>query len=771
MAGHVGPNADVAVVVPAGGSRAYASSQTVRPGERPILRLVVFSALALYGTVRWASLLSPAPGWRLFGLLVLAIAVAGLGPELRARSRVGTVGLAVVAVLLMFMLAGVPARWVTHLRIAASAQGIGSGLSGLPGALVPYNGVNQWLRTVILLGGAILLIDAALMLAFASRSLTETRRAVVALPLVALAVVPCTLVAPQLPYVQGLLLFVLLAAFMWAERVRAGEALMAGVVAAIAVIAGMLAAPRLDPHSPWLNYRALAGSLAPAHVDAFDWTQRYGPLHWPRSDTEVLDVKARFPDYWKAENLDAFDGRRWVSTTVQTADPDATVSPVNLARWTQTLTVTIRSMKTFNVIAAGAAASPLHVSGTVSGGSSPGTWLTSNQLGPGDSYTVRTYTPHPSPAELQTAGTNYPPAILAADLSLSVPIGRSIAPQPTVQQILFQPFGAPTGIYGPAVNPVGPALAASPYARAYALARRLSAAAVTPYDFALSVQRYLGSPRFRYYENTPRSAYPLQTFLFRTHRGYCQQFAGAMALLLRMGGVPARVATGFTTGTYSASSHQYLVTDVDAHAWVEVWFPGYGWVRFDPTPAAAPARGGRSLLPVLPGHTTSPAARSGAFGHRVASNAGATPTTHRTGSSSSSSVVLVVLLVVALLILAVVIKSTLVLHEAGPDELLTEFERALRRCGRPIAPGTTLATLERRYQASPEAAAYVRALRLARFSDGVGRPTGAQRRALRAQMREGLGLIGRLRALWALPPQLTVRRSVSDPWTPGIHST
>ena len=61
-----------------------------------------------------------------------------------------------------------------------------------------------------------------------------------------------------------------------------------------------------------------------------------------------------------------------------------------------------------------------------------------------------------------------------------------------------------------------------------------------------------------------------------------------MALLLRMGGIPARVAVGFTTGTYDTATHQYVVSDIDAHAWVEAWFPHYGWVRFDPTPAAAP---------------------------------------------------------------------------------------------------------------------------------------------------------------------------------------
>ena len=104
---------------------------------------------------------------------------------------------------------------------------------------------------------------------------------------------------------------------------------------------------------------------------------------------------------------------------------------------------------------------------------------------------------------------------------------------------------------------------------------------------------------FSYDEYPPLTAYPLATFLFLNKLGYCQQFAGSMALLLRMGGVPARVATGFTTGAYDQNTKSWFVTDVDAHAWVEAWFPHYGWVTFDPTPAAAPARGGHAPISSL----------------------------------------------------------------------------------------------------------------------------------------------------------------------------
>ena len=85
---------------------------------------------------------------------------------------------------------------------------------------------------------------------------------------------------------------------------------------------------------------------------------------------------------------------------------------------------------------------------------------------------------------------------------------------------------------------------------------------------------------------------PLVTFVTKTHAGYCQYFAGAMALMLRYLGIPARVAVGFAGGSYDPNQHLWDVTDREAHAWVEVWFKGYGWLPFDPTPAGpgAPAR-------------------------------------------------------------------------------------------------------------------------------------------------------------------------------------
>ena len=766
---------DQVVLVPAGGARGAASCERAPARERPGVRLATFAVLGFYGTVRWASLMSPAPVLRLFGLLAVAVMLVAVGQRVTSYRRVVIPAAAVLTLLLLLPLSGIPLRWVTHVRLAVTANAIGSGLSALPGALVPYNGVNEWLRMVIVAGGGLLLVASALVLALAPRPLGEARRALVALLLVALAVIPSTIVRPSLPYLQGLILFILVAGFLWGERLRGGEALMATVLAVLAGAAGMIAAPRLDPHSPWFNYEALAGDLAPAHPEAFDWRQSYGPLHWPRSGRQVLDVQAQHPDYWKAENLDVFDGRGWIDASVEASDPQYTIPASMLARWTQTIHVTLRAMRTPNVIAAGVAATPEHMPGSLVAGPSTGTWLSGGELGPGDSYTVSSYDPHPSAGQLETAGIDYPDAILPAYLTLFIPIDPAgpqtplpASPTPLghipagpvpLATLLFPPFGNnAAAAYGPSSQEDIGLLKHSTYGRAYALAQRLKRGAATPYAYVMNVERYL-QHGFRYEEGPPPAAYPLEAFLFKTKAGYCQQFAGSMALLLRMGGVPARVAAGFTPGSYNSATHEWVVSDINAHAWVEAWFPHYGWVRFDPTPAAAPALGGHvALAPIKnPGGGSS---GTGPSSHGVGTPGSLASKAHPHGGGGFP-IAAILLLGAAAIAGLLVLRATLRLREPQMPELLAELERALSRCGRAVDGGATLASLEHRLGSSGDAAGYVRTLRMARFAGGQERPTKAQRRALRSQLRAGLGPVGYLRALWALPPQIHAYRSGS----------
>jgi TgpA N-terminal domain/Transglutaminase-like superfamily/Domain of unknown function (DUF4129) len=108
--------------------------------------------------------------------------------------------------------------------------------------------------------------------------------------------------------------------------------------------------------------------------------------------------------------------------------------------------------------------------------------------------------------------------------------------------------------------------------------------ATTPYDQVIAIQDYLQQFTYDAHVRQPKGVNDLLYFLTNSHRGYCEQFAGSMAVLLRALGLPARVAVGFTPGTYQSANKSYDVTTQNAHSWVEVEFPGYGWLAFEPTP-------------------------------------------------------------------------------------------------------------------------------------------------------------------------------------------
>ena len=117
------------------------------------------------------------------------------------------------------------------------------------------------------------------------------------------------------------------------------------------------------------------------------------------------------------------------------------------------------------------------------------------------------------------------------------------------------------------------------------LVQSITAKAKTPFDKAIAIQDYLTNPSFSYDTTirTPQGADALHEFLFTTKRGFCQQYSAAMAVLARLVNIPSRVAVGFTRGEQQ-SNGSYLVTTHDAHAWPELYFDGFGWVAFEPTP-------------------------------------------------------------------------------------------------------------------------------------------------------------------------------------------
>jgi protein-glutamine gamma-glutamyltransferase len=146
-------------------------------------------------------------------------------------------------------------------------------------------------------------------------------------------------------------------------------------------------------------------------------------------------------------------------------------------------------------------------------------------------------------------------------------------------------FPEPTKVIDLQIPPLDP--------RVKKLAEDIAAGAATEYDKAAKIDAYLKS-HYRYTLDLtgPRVADPLANFLFTRRSGNCEYFAAAMTVMLRSIGVPARYVAGFLAGEYNDVGGDWIVRASDAHTWVEVYFPGYGWITFDPTPPGGAKRSG-----------------------------------------------------------------------------------------------------------------------------------------------------------------------------------
>ncbi len=223
--------------------------------------------------------------------------------------------------------------------------------------------------------------------------------------------------------------------------------------------------------------------------------------------------------------------------------------------------------------------------------------------------------------------------------------------------------------------------------RVVTLAHKIVANVSTPFDEAAALARYFDTGKFHYtlYPSVQPGDNPLVSFLFATRAGFCQQFAGAYAVLARLDGLPTRLAIGFTPGI----SHNglYKITGADAHVWPQVYLgPSTGWVSFEPTPAqqsepeaTGVVVGSRVKLPppqsrrvsrsvvgntknpvVQPAPTTVPPSRSVSVkgsklrGINHPGPAGTTKSPHKAASSPVSAVMVLLIVLGTLLVVGIV---------------------------------------------------------------------------------------------------------------------
>lgn len=176
-------------------------------------------------------------------------------------------------------------------------------------------------------------------------------------------------------------------------------------------------------------------------------------------------------------------------------------------------------------------------------------------------------------------------------------------PQPTVEQLRGAEPASPGDPYLELPPWLDPEIGV--------LAAEVTGKADTPYDKAVKLQEWFTrTGGFTYtLQASGSGADALADFLLNTRAGYCEQFAGAMAVMARMLGIPARVAIGYTGGSQDGTS--WTVGTHDSHAWPELYFEGVGWLRFEPTPSGSAGQGtARPPLYSLPVAPTAAPTRS-----------------------------------------------------------------------------------------------------------------------------------------------------------------
>jgi transglutaminase-like putative cysteine protease len=252
-------------------------------------------------------------------------------------------------------------------------------------------------------------------------------------------------------------------------------------------------------------------------------------------------VEADESAYWRVSTYDRYTGGGWVRTGElrpydgSLRSPPGRSTPLEQTFTAETSIATIPAANRPTKLQD----TPVPVRVSVAGDFQP-----ASPLRGGESYTVVSQRPVARPAELRTAGTDYPDDVVARYTQL--------------------PGGTPDRV-GQRTD-------------------RLTANADNPYDTARVVERYLENEKEYSLEVERPRGDVADEFLFEMDAGYCTYFATTMVTMLRSQEVPARLAVGYTSGQ-QVDTDEWVVRGYNSHAWVEVYFPEHGWIRFDPTPS------------------------------------------------------------------------------------------------------------------------------------------------------------------------------------------
>jgi transglutaminase-like putative cysteine protease len=381
------------------------------------------------------------------------------------------------------------------------------------------------------------------------------------------------------------------------ERRIVGYAPVAGIAVVLVALAAS-SSPALARHGfvNWQSWDFYTRPARPVSV-SYVWNSDYSGLNFPKKQTVVLRITAPSrPQYWRAVALNDVVNGRWIEDSALQVQSNGDLGEPGLvspgakqpANWVEQR-VHVEALRDTHLVAASV---PVRVDarklGLVTYDPS-GVVSVQRGLHRGDVYTAWSYEPEPSPQQLARSKPDYPPQIRIQDRYLAVD-----------QKVYVPPFGTEgrtqgidwlftQSIYAPRLDPYRPL---------FDKAEQVAGGAKSPYAATVALESWFRRGDFIYDPHPPKpppDVPALVDFVTRTQAGYCQHFAGAMALMLRYLGIPSRVAAGFSSGVFDKSKGQWVVTDHDAHEWVEAWFQGWGWLPFDPTPSRGGLAGAYSV--------------------------------------------------------------------------------------------------------------------------------------------------------------------------------
>jgi transglutaminase-like putative cysteine protease len=406
---------------------------------------------------------------------------------------------------------------------------------------------------------------------------------------------PATLMPGDRPLLFGTLALAGILAVLFllrSDRPARGLAQAAAVGVVLVAVAAAASTSDAVAKSAFLSWRSWDPYDRPEEPVSVNyvWNSHYLGIEFPEKRTTVMKVKvsgARRSLYWRATTLDSYTGQGWreeldLAPAEETDEVDGLELDPLLPRaardeknWVRQ-DVTIEALRDTHLLASAQPVRWETPDDAPVQQARGGVIVLPRSLRQGQRYTVWSYVPRANPSELVRRKGVYADALdryLEVVPTIGVPEwaanGRSAQ-----MAVLF------------AQNEDDFLISA--HKPLYDTALAVTRNARNPYEAVLLLEAYFRADGgFTYDEQPPADsgADPaLVRFVQEHKRGYCQHYAGAMAVMLRLLGIPARVAAGFTSGTWSVKEREWNVTDHNAHTWVEVYFPGHGWLPFDPTP-------------------------------------------------------------------------------------------------------------------------------------------------------------------------------------------